>query len=179
MEEESTARFTAFYRQHYSLIVSTCFRRLSDFSAAEDATAEVFRIAWDQFKGGDAPSVAWLYGVARNVVGNEYRRSKRSRALRDRLEGEALVTSTQINAPVLEAMSRLKSADREILFMSYWEDLAGDEIAAILTISAAAVWVRLSRARDALRRQLESTELAPASSGKSGNSGNSGGQRNG
>ncbi len=168
MEQDEAARFTAFYRQHYSLIVTTCFRRLSNFAAAEDAAAEVFRVAWDQFKEEEDPSLAWLYGVVRNVVGNEYRRSKRSRALHDRLEGEAIVAGDDAPEPVLEASGGLKDGEREILFMAYWEDLSGEEIAGILKISKSAVWVRLSRARESLRRQIESHALANGRSDKAG-----------
>ena len=168
MEQDVVARFTAFYRQHYSLIVTTCFRRLNDFAAAEDAAAEIFRVAWGQFGELDDPSLAWLYGVTRNVVGNEYRRSQRSRALRDRLESEAMVADDNAHESVLEALHRLKESEREILFMSYWEDLSGDEIAGILRISKSAVWVRLSRARESLRRQLHTDDLAIGQAGKTG-----------
>ena len=66
-----------FYRANYSLILTTCERRLSDRKAAEDATAEVFRVAWERATAGQELSLPWLYGVARNLVGREYRRTRR------------------------------------------------------------------------------------------------------
>lgn len=168
MEQDAVARFTALFRQHHSLIVATCFRRLSDMAAAEDAAAEVFRVAWQRFHEQDNPSLAWLYGVVRNVVGNEYRRSARARSLRDRLVAEAIPEAVSTDGALVDALNQLKEGEREILFMSYWEDLTGEEISEILGISKPAVWVRLSRARDALRRQLDADSSDAAQSSRAG-----------
>ena len=58
---------------------------------------------------------------------------------------------------VREAMGTLRQSDRELLYMAYWEGLRGEEIAGILRISVPAVWVRLTRAREAMRRALRAT----------------------
>ncbi|PZQ88946.1 MAG: RNA polymerase subunit sigma-70 [Leifsonia xyli] len=152
---EEAARFAAFYREHYSLILTTCIRRLGDRATAEDAAAEVFRVAWQRFPEQKDPTFAWLYVVVHHVVGNEYRRSSRARALRDRLEQVAVdAIPDEDGAEVREAMAALRPRDRELLYMAYWERLSGQEIAQVLQISVSAVWVRLSRARNALRNAL-------------------------
>jgi RNA polymerase sigma factor (sigma-70 family) len=157
--DELSAAFAVVYRQWYPLILTTCERRLGDHARAEDAAAEVFRVAWQRFTDGVEPSVPWLYGIVRNVVGTEYRRTARAAALVERTGGEGLVAEQLPDDPrgleVRLALSELKPADRELLFMTYWEDLTPAEIAAILEITVASVWMRLTRARAALKKQLE------------------------
>lgn len=158
MDEASRkSAFSAFYRKHYSLILATGERRLNDHSAAEDATAEVFRVAWQQHDRGAELSLPWLYVVARNVIGSEYRRRARLGALVARLTSHSnseILRDEQTGSELRAAMLRLKISEREILFMAYWEDLSGEELAKILDCSSATALVRLSRARQALKSQL-------------------------
>ncbi|WP_448261894.1 RNA polymerase sigma factor [Microbacterium aurum] len=152
---DDASQFSAFYRATYSLVLATCSRRLGDHTAAEDATAEVFRIAWQHFSEEEL-TVAWLYTTVRNVVGNEWRRQGRVDHLFARLVQEHLPDDeTHSDAmEVREAVLTLRLSERELLYMAYWEDLTGKEIAEVLGISPAAVWVRLSRARESLRNAL-------------------------
>lgn len=153
-DDDEAKRFAVFYRSHYSLILSTCFRRLGNRSAAEDAAAEVFRIVWQRYSK-EAPTLPTLYTIARNVVGNEYRRATRSRALQSRLnELSPPHEQESEGVEVREALLSLRPSDRELLYMAYWEDLSAKEIGAIIHVSPGAVWVRLSRAREALREAL-------------------------
>jgi len=157
------AAFAVTFREWYPLILTTCERRLGDHTAAEDAAAEVFRIAWQKFQDGVEPTLPWLYGVARNVVGTEYRRTSRAAALMRRAEGEGLVAAQPDDPRGLEvriALAALRPADRELLFMTYWEDLNPDEVAAILEIKVATVWMRLTRARAALKKQLDRSQVS-------------------
>ena len=154
----SPEEFAIFYRAHYSLILATVGRRLSDHSTAEDVTSEVFRVAWSHYQTGSELTLAWLYAAARNVVGNEYRRNLRSASLNEKVAAHAtelLAAPDATGADVRRAMMKLRQADREILFMAYWEDLSGNEIAEILGCKVPTVWVRLNRARSALRTHLD------------------------
>lgn len=98
--------------------------------------------------------MAWLYVVARNIIGNEYRRMARSRALRDRIESTVMDSTRSDGREVREAISQLRKIERELVYMAYWEQLSGAEIADVLRISVPAVWTRLSRARGELRDVL-------------------------
>ena len=53
------------------------------------------------------------------------------------------------------AMTRLRSADALVLQLTYWHDLSAREVAQFMDCSTAAVWVRLTRARAALRALLD------------------------
>jgi len=54
-----------------------------------------------------------------------------------------------------EALRRISLDHQIILELAYWEDLSGAEIASILDISEHTVRSRLSRAREALRTEVE------------------------
>lgn len=155
---EHDPAFDAFYRRHYRLVLTTVEYRVAGMAVAEDVTAEVFRIAWKHHSVGGRLSKSFLYGVARNVIGNEYRRAARARDLLARLGiGLGLVRESQQDDDAQDdaidlrhALRELRDQDRTILYMTYWDDLSGQEVAEILGVTAPTVRVRLTRARQAL-----------------------------
>jgi len=149
--------FRAFYRAHYGVILTVAEQRLDTRQAAEDATADVFQIAWRRFSSEEAAlSLPWVYQVLRNVVGTEYRRRERASRALDRLaEDQADPPAHDERIDVRDALGKLPEPERELLFMAYWEDLTQDEIAGILGITHGALRVRLTRARARLRDALE------------------------
>lgn len=142
--------FAAFYRQHYGAVLAYAVRRIDDRETAREIAVDVFRIAWGAFETGPEPTRAWLLRVARNRIGDAYRRRDRDRRLRSALEGEALLGGR--SAPderVGEVLDGLPEAAREVLMLTYWDGLPAAEVGRVLGCSAAAVWVRLHRARKA------------------------------
>ena len=95
----------------------------------------------------------WLFGVARNTIGNQRRGITRRTRLVARLERAterpqaAAPAPTPETEPVLEALSRLSETDQELLRLVAWEELNHAEIAEVLGISVNAVAIRLHRAR--------------------------------
>ena len=86
--------FEAFYREHVEGVERFVARRVRDPHLAADLTAEVFLAAIDAAPGyrpdRGAP-VAWLFGVARNVVSAEYRRAGREQRAQAQVEGRRLL----------------------------------------------------------------------------------------
>ena len=74
--------FAAFYRRHYGAVLAYAVRRIDDRETAREIAVDVFRIAWAAAGGGPEPTRAWLLRVARNQVGDAYRRRDRDRRLR-------------------------------------------------------------------------------------------------
>src|SRR5690348_5664901 len=74
--------FRSLYQAHYQAIAAYARRRVAP-SEAEDVVADTFLVAWRRFD--DAPSgdqtLPWLYGVARKVISQRLRTTRR----RDRL----------------------------------------------------------------------------------------------
>ena len=155
--------FAAFYRQHYRLILTVAEQRLRGHTDAEDITAEVFRIAWKHAFEGNELSLPWVYQVLRNVIGNEYRRVGRAaQFLEDAgplLVANLVESSSEDAIEVRAAMRQLSVDDREVLYMAYWEDLSGQEIAAILDCTSVTVRVRLMRARRKLKSILDRVDV--------------------
>jgi RNA polymerase sigma-70 factor (ECF subfamily) len=62
------------------------------------------------------------------------------------------------NSPLVEALGRLSSREREALMLTAWEGLDGASAAAALNISPVAFRVRLHRAKHRLARELDRPE---------------------
>jgi len=149
-------RFRLLYESHLDALRVYCLRRL-DRDEAEDALAEIFAVAWRRLEKVPPGSEArlWLYGVARNVVRNSMRSTRRRARLANRVSGisdpprpgpaETTMTRSE-HADVLVALSKLRPGDQELLRLHAWEDLSRTEIARVFDISIAAVDMRLHRA---------------------------------
>lgn len=105
----------------------------------------------------------WLFGVARRVIANQRRASRRRADLGTRLaqqvapgdtEVDACVIATDEQRAVLEALARLKPDDQELLRLVTWESLSHRHAAQVLGCSENAVAVRLNRARGRLGKEL-------------------------
>lgn len=162
--EVDTEVFDDFYRHHYRLFLTVAQQRLDDPGDAEDVTAELFRIAWLRYCTGEPLTLAWSYGVLRNLIGDEYRRRTRKQrllfALRplasDRAEAEQAKTEQSDTAlDIHQALREVSESDREIVRMTYWEGLSSQEISEIMGCSPVAVRARLSRARKRLKKVLD------------------------
>jgi len=101
----------------------------------------------------EPPGIGWLLATARNVLGNEYKGRRRRQELFERLAEEArtddVTTAGDQRSVVAAVLMKLRDKDRDILMLTYWEDLSGAELAAALGCSVSAAGVRLHRARRA------------------------------
>lgn len=156
--------FAAFFRAHYSLMVSVAEHRLLTPGAAEETVSAAFRLAWQRQNTGGELTLSWLYGVVRNLVGSENRRRARHLTLQSRLEEEAAITAhldgDDNSAEVRAALASLATEHREILAMSYWEELTAQEIGEIRGVTTATVRAHLFRARHSLKALLRSAPVA-------------------
>lgn len=75
---EDPAAFEAFYRRHIDPVMRFVVRRVTDPHLAADLTADIFLAAMDSartYRSDRGSETAWLYGIARNVVNAQFRRS--------------------------------------------------------------------------------------------------------
>jgi RNA polymerase sigma-70 factor (ECF subfamily) len=137
-------------------------RRLEDYTAAEDLLAEAFLVAWRRFdeRPVQAEELFWLYGIAGRVLYNVMRSQRRSLRLETRLaieresEGDVPRYTKEEVEDLMDALGALSLDDVEIIQLAYWEKLSYREIGAALQCSENAAGIRLSRARQRLRDQL-------------------------
>ena len=160
------ARFAALYQARYAAIHAYAARRVGPH-AADEITGETFLVAWRRWDATPAEPLPWLYGVARNVVLRHWEQSVRQQramqALDHERESVAHVAEEADDPALWEAWTQLPPADREVLALVAWEELAVADAARVLGCSAAVFSVRLHRARRRLERLLTaSTESRTA-----------------
>ncbi|UGQ15657.1 RNA polymerase sigma factor [Yinghuangia sp. ASG 101] len=163
-----------FYRAHIEAISRFVARRVDDPHSAADLTAEVFLAALGSahtYRGGPGGGRAWLYGVARNVVANDRRRSAREAEAARRVAGRRLVDDDDIARleerldaeadarRTYRALRDLPDRDRAVLELVAVDGLGVHEAARVLGMKTTAARVRLHRARrrltDAMRNDGE------------------------
>ncbi len=141
-------------------------------ATADDATSEAFVTAWRRLEDAEAPfERAWLFGIARNVIRNTWRSSLRASrtvekigSLRGTSPGQPdELASTWVDSAAIRSLRRLSHRDQEILMLSAWDGLTGEEIATVLGIAPNAVHQRLHRAKKRLAAQMN--EIATADEG--------------
>lgn len=125
---------------------------------AEDAVAETFARAWaslPRYRDTGAPFVAWLYGIARHVVVDEIRRSRRSelRAQWPDMPMEAGQDDDRL--ALAAAIDRLPQEHRQVIELKFLVGLTNEDIARALGKSPGAVNAIRWRALRALRHMVD------------------------
>jgi RNA polymerase sigma factor (sigma-70 family) len=160
-------QFREVYDRHYAAVLGYALRRADSRDDAADGVAETFLITWRRLEdlpaGDDA--LLWLYATARRVLANQVRATGRRRRLTDQLGAQLPVHSSEphdntseLVSAVAAALRCLNDADRELLLLAAWEELDAAQISEVLGCSRGAARVRLHRARQRLRRALDSEE---------------------
>jgi RNA polymerase sigma factor (sigma-70 family) len=177
----SDTAFDRLYERCQPHVLSYCLRRTVATDAA-DACAEVFAIAWRRradMPGGNG-ALPWLYGVARKVLGHQWRGSRRRLALKAKAGGhrapppltpEDVLVESEEHVKVRQALHRLGDLDREVLMLSAWEGLSHSEIAVVVGASLAAVDKRLVRAKRRLAREYDVVTKVPEGRARRGGAG--------
>lgn len=74
--QRDPGRFAELYERNFDRVYAYIARRVRDRDAAEDLTAEVFHqalVTLGQFEWRGVPFVAWLLGIAANVLASRWR----------------------------------------------------------------------------------------------------------
>jgi len=147
--------FGDLYRLYHAPIFRVVRAQLGD--GADDAVAETFVRAWGslhRYREMGVPFVGWLYGIARNVVADEFRRRRRVEPT-DRVP-EGMIGSTVDDDLSLEAaIARLPDEQRKVVELKFLLGLTNAEIGSVLGITPGAVNSKQWRALGHLRRALE------------------------
>lgn len=143
--------FEALYRAHYEAVHRFVTRRLA--GSADDIVASTFELAYRKLRGDHPHPVGWLIRTAANLVKAELRRQERERrALRDADVLRAAHDEGDVDLDTLGSLlERMPRTHREVLQLTYWDELSAADAAVVLGCSEQAVWKRLSRAKAALR----------------------------
>nr|BFE64564.1 sigma-70 family RNA polymerase sigma factor [Dactylosporangium thailandense] len=165
----SPEAFEAFYRQHVEDVQRFIARRVDDPYTAADLTADVFVAVVDSahtYRPERGTPLAWVYGVAHNVVAAERRRRRRESTAGRRIAGRRLLEPADIARieeridaesaarRVYRALDGVPESTRRIIELVAVDGLSTAEAAAALGVSPIAARVRLHRARRHLQEAL-------------------------
>jgi RNA polymerase sigma-70 factor (ECF subfamily) len=166
--------FRRLYDQYKDRVYNVCFRITGNATDALDASQETFGIMFRKIAEFrfESKFSSWVYRIAVNAAIDHKRRSaarwlpslESAEAaaepghleLRDERTEAPLTAATrhELEAEIQAAISRLSPKMRAIVVLRYVENLSYDEIAESLQISLGTVKSRLSRAHEALDREL-------------------------
>ena len=158
--------FSELYERHARTIYNYLFRRLADWSEAEDLTAVVFLEAFrrrSEVVVVEGKLLPWLYGIATNVLRNRRRTLWRHRDLVAQLARQpgtdvtpdvaARSEATEQMRSVLKRIAALPRQQRDVIALCVWSGLSYEEAAAALGVPVGTVRSRLARARASLDSQ--------------------------
>jgi len=164
--------FQELLRRHGQAIYAYLARR-SSRDAADDLLSEVFlrayaaRAHYDQRWPDARP---WLYGIARNVLREHWRRDGMIEQAGHSLEDapaqdpwpdvDARLDALARLLCVRRALAQLAPCDREVLLLVTWEGLTPAEAAVALGIPQGTARSRLHRARAAMRKLFDDAETS-------------------
>jgi RNA polymerase sigma-70 factor (ECF subfamily) len=148
------------YERHARTIYNFVFRLTGDWSEAEDLTSVVFLEARRRrgARVDDGKVLAWLHGVALNVVRNRRRSVRRHRAALARLpvdsapapfdaDADARLDDARRMRSLLELVARLPRRERDVLVLCAFAGLPYDDAADALRVPVGTIRSRLARAR--------------------------------
>ncbi len=154
--------FRLLYERYADRLFRYAVLRLGEEASAEDAVQETFLAVWKgaaRFEGRSAPST-WLFGIAHHQVSAVIR--TRSRAPTLHLPPPDLAPSELADGAdrsdrvwILDAMRSLSEEHREVLFLAYYMDLDGRQMAEVCGVPEGTVKSRLFHARRLLAARLE------------------------
>lgn len=147
------------FRRHYAEVYRFLRRRTGDHERAEDLAQEVFANAAAALAAsdGEAPTLAWLYTVAKRRFADEARHGGRRGLFSPGPSGFGPEVASAIRA----GLQRLAPGQREIVGLKLLRGFSFAEIAASLGVSEAAAKMRFVRALAALREELVKEGLQP------------------
>jgi RNA polymerase sigma factor (sigma-70 family) len=160
--------FEALFDRHSVLLDRWLVAQTGDAAVAHELLAETFAQAWrgtGRFRGTDESSgAAWLYGIARNLLRQHYRRGRVETGARERLAMATLtsheddteeitfrIDAHELAPAVAEAFAELTSEQQAAIAYRVVEELSYEEVAARLDCSTITARTRVFRGLQTLR----------------------------
>jgi RNA polymerase sigma-70 factor (ECF subfamily) len=175
-------QFEAFVRRYQDMVFATAVRLLGNPVDAEDVSQTVFLRAFQRFEvvGASPAAAGWLKTVTTNVCLNHLSRYRarwrffselgRPGGTRPETAYEASLASARSleieveradeRAQLEQALRRLPDHQRVPLVLFHFESVSYQEIAHTLGVSVGKVKTDIHRGREALRKQLSTTDAS-------------------
>ncbi|WP_205779943.1 RNA polymerase sigma factor [Micromonospora ureilytica] len=167
--------FAELFDEYARSVYNHAFRLTADWATAEDVMAATYLQAWRSRErvteeGGSLRP--WLLGIATNEARNHIRSNRRYRRVAAALlaydftvpdhadEVAGRLDDSRRIAAAIDALARLRRAEREVLTLCLWEGLDYESAAEALGVPVGTVRSRLSRARARLRTLVDAAPRA-------------------
>lgn len=157
MLENQEERFSLLYDKYAPMLYRIAYLHTGDKQESEDILQEVFikyLYGNNNFKN-DTHEKSWLIRVVTNEC-RDYLKSSRHSNMP--LNDEIIAGNGLDNDKKIDVRMKMLSLDRKyktVVYLHYYEDYTIEQIAACLKLSQSAVKMRLKRARDILKCELE------------------------
>lgn len=154
--QSEPARFSDLYEQNFARIYAFFARRVGTREEAQDLTAETFHQALASirsFRWQGTPFLAWLYGIAANVLAGHWRKIGRSDPLDD-LDFSTAGVEIERSLQLSELVDALSRDQRRVIILRFIHQLSIREIAQEMGRSEGAVKQLQLRALENLRQQF-------------------------
>ncbi len=164
------AAFRRLVETHGKAMYNTALFTLNDEILAQDATQDAFVRVYrglGRFKG-TARLSTWMYRIVKNVC-YDYLRRQRPAGLDEEFDAEALADSAGADpgtgfqsgwrhAQLRRAVGQLPQKQRLAVTLHYFQELAYEEVAAVMNMPLGTVKSYLHRAKAALAERLREEE---------------------
>jgi RNA polymerase sigma-70 factor (ECF subfamily) len=168
-----------FFEREMPAIYRYARTRLARAEEAEDATSTVFEQAWahaGRLEDHGLPARAWLFGIARHVVGGYRRRLVQGppELAIESFDAPVVATPDAAHLDLARAIAALSRRHAEVVTLRFVHGLSLEETAAALEVTVNAVKGRQARALEELRAALEGSVRPGPTVGKAVPSGERG-----
>jgi len=157
--QSEPARFAELYDHNFDRVYAFFARRVSSREEAQDLTAEVFHQALASirtFKWQGAPFIAWLYGIAANVLSKHWR--KQGKHVEQELTDlSGMGGEIERSVMLAKAVEMLLPDQKQVIIRRFVDQKSIREIAQELGRSEGAVKQLQLRALENLRAKLGGT----------------------
>ncbi len=151
------------HRLYSQNVYRYAYRRILDIESARQITNDVFRIAWQRQTPVGPNALPGLIVTTKNLVSNEIRALSREKQLARKATAQRLAerhgNSSDLGEQVQSILETLRDKDREVLMLTYWDELSTAEIADVLGCSLESIKSRLFRARKIFERKAPASML--------------------
>ena len=165
-QNRDRAAFAGLFDHFAPRIKSFMMRKGASAELAEDLVQEAMIAVWNKaglYEPSKGSVTTWIFTIARNLRIDRIRRESHMQMTElgdydepsEAPEGEDLLARKQEDGLVAEALKTIPEEQRQILLMSFMEDMPQSEIAERLSIPLGTVKSRMRLAYGHLRRILE------------------------
>lgn len=154
------------HQQLYQPVYRYIYLKIGETKTSEDLASEVFIRALEALKQGRGWSTtpqAWVFGIARNIVADYYRRRERRPeveldeqllpAIETSLSGQ--VIEAEERKALLQAITQLTDEQRDVILLRFMEGLNIKDTAEVMGKTPGAVKVLQFRAVQALSKAMQ------------------------